>query len=83
MSRSCRKSPDELMSEAVWTRKDACRVLRIDPRTLDRYLYHSNPRMRLPSIKVGNTIMIEKRKLLEYFRNHLEFPSFEGDALQV
>jgi len=73
MPRSKRKTPDELMKEAIWTRKDACRVLRVDPRTLDRYLYHPDPRKRLPSIKVGNTIMVERRKVLHYFEQRIRF----------
>jgi len=56
------------MREEIWTRKDACRVMRIDPRTLDRYLFHPDPRKRLPCFKIGNTIMVEKQKLLNYFR---------------
>jgi len=67
MPRAPRKSPDELMKEAIWTRMDACRVLRIAPATLDKYIYHSDPKKRLPSLRVGNTIMVDKQKVLKYF----------------
>lgn len=63
-----RKTKDELMREIIWTRKEARRVLRIDPRTLNRYLFHPDPRKRLSSLKIGNTVRLEKIKVINYFK---------------
>jgi hypothetical protein len=73
MPRANRKSPEELMKEAIWTRMDVCRVLRIAPKTLDKYLYHPDPKKRLPSLKIGSTIMVDRQKVLKYF----EYKPFE------
>ncbi len=63
-----RKSVDELMREIIWTRREACRVLRIDPRTLNRYLFHPDPKKRLASLKIGNTVRLERIKVINYFK---------------
>lgn len=62
------KSVDQLMEQSIWTRKEASRVLRIDPRTLNRYLFHPDPRRRLPSLHIGNCVRVERDKVLLYFR---------------
>lgn len=62
-----RKSPDELMERAFWTRKDLCSVFRVSIQTLNRYICHPDPKKRLPSLKVGNTIIIDRKKAIEYF----------------
>jgi hypothetical protein len=62
------KSVDQLMEQVIWTRKEASRVLRIDPRTLNRYLFHPEPKRRLPSLHIGNCVRVERDKVLLYFR---------------
>lgn len=62
------KSPEQLMNEVILSRKEAARMLRIDPRTLDKYFFHSDPKKRLPCFRVGNCIKVERIRLLEYFR---------------
>lgn len=63
-----RKSPEQLMREAILSRKEAARILRIDPRTLDKYFFHNDPKKRLPCFRIGNCIKVERIRLLEYFR---------------
>ena len=62
------KSPEQLMNEVILSRKEAARMLRIDPRTLDKYFFHSDPKKRLPCFRVGNCLKVERIRLLEYFR---------------
>ncbi len=62
------KSVDQLMEQVIWTRKEASRVLRIDPRTLNKYLYHPDPKKRLQSLHIGNCLRVEREKVLLYFR---------------
>jgi hypothetical protein len=73
-----RKTPDELMEEAFWTRRDICRLFRKDPRIIDRYIHHSDPKKRLKSYMINNTWMAEKREVLKYFR-HYPFGKNEKD----
>ena len=68
MAENHRKTIEQLMKEVIWTRKEAARVLRIDPRTLDRYLFHPDPKKRLPCLRIGNTVKVERKRLMEYFR---------------
>ena len=65
------KTVDQLMEQVIWTRKEASRVLRIDPRTLDKYLFHPDPRRRLPSLHIGNCLRVEREKVLLYFRTKI------------
>ena len=76
MARKPRKSTDQLMGEVIWTRKEASRVLRIDPRTLNKYLYHPDPKKRLQSLHIGNCLRVEREKVLLYFRTKVR--SAEG-----
>ena len=62
------KRPEQLMNEVILSRKEAARMLRIDPRTLDKYFFHSDPKKRLPCFRVGNCIKVERIRLLEFFR---------------
>lgn len=62
------KSPEQLMREVILSRKEAARILRIDPRTLDKYFFHLDPKKRLPCFRIGNCIKVERKRLLEYFR---------------
>jgi len=68
MTGNPRKTLSDLMNEIIWTRKETCRVLRIDPRTLNRYLFHPDPRKRLSSLKIGNTVRLERIKVINYFK---------------
>jgi hypothetical protein len=68
MAHAPRKSPEELMEQPFWTRKDLCSVFRISIKTLNRYIYHPDQKKRLSSLKIGNTIIIDRKKALEYFR---------------
>ena len=65
------KTVDQLMEQVIWTRKEASRVLRIDPRTLNKYLFHPDPRRRLPSLHIGNCLRVEREKVLLYFRTKI------------
>lgn len=71
-----RKSPEQLIHEIMLTRKEAARMLRIDPRTLDKYFFHSDPKKRLQCFRIGNCIKVERIRLLEYFR--LKFLDMKG-----
>ena len=44
MARPRRKTPDELLQEAFWSRMDICRLFRKAPRTIDRYINHPDHR---------------------------------------
>lgn len=68
MPRPRRKTPDELMEEAFWTRRDICRLFRRDPRTIDKYINHSDPKKRLKGYVINGEFMAEKKVVLTYFR---------------
>lgn len=67
MPRPCRKTPDELMLEAFWTRRDICRLFHKDPRTIDKFINHPNPRKRLRGYMINGEFQAEKRTVLRYF----------------
>lgn len=68
------KNPEQLMNEVILSRKEAARMLRIDPRTLDKFLFHSDPKKRLPCFKIGNCIKVERKRIFEYFRLKIQIP---------
>jgi len=55
------KTPDELMEEAFWTRRDICRLFRKSPDTIDKFINHPDPKKRLKGYMINNTWMAEKR----------------------
>lgn len=63
-----RKSPDELMAEAMWTRRDIIRIFRKAPATIDSYINHQDPRKRLQGYFIGGTFMAEKTVVLKFFK---------------
>jgi hypothetical protein len=63
-----RKTPDELMCEAFWTRRDIIRVFRKAPASIDRYINHPDPKKRLPGYLIGGQFMAEKTAVLRFFR---------------
>jgi len=68
MARPRRKTPDELMQEAFWTRRDICRIFHKDPRTIDRFINHPDPRKRLKGYMINGEFMAAKQVVLEYFK---------------
>jgi hypothetical protein len=68
MSRPKRKTPEELMNEAFWTRRDICRIFHKDPRTIDKYIHHSDPKKRLKGYMINGQFMAEKRVVLDCFK---------------
>ena len=68
MPRPRRKTPDELMEEAFWTRRDICRLFRRDPRTIDKYINHSDPKKRLKGYVINGEFMAEKKIVLKFFQ---------------
>ena len=63
-----RKTPDELMQEAFWTRRDIIRIFRKAPASIDRYINHPDPKKRLPGYMIGGQFMAEKTVVLKYFK---------------
>lgn len=55
------------MQEAFWTRRDICRIFRRDHRTIDRYIYHPDPRKRLKGYIINREFMAEKKAVLRFF----------------
>lgn len=68
MPRPHRKTPDELMQEAMWSRRDICRIFRKDPRTIDRFINHPETKKRLKGYSINGEFMAERRVVLSYFR---------------
>jgi len=68
MGRPRRKSPEELMREAFWSRTDICRLFHKGPRTIDTYINHPDPIKRLPGLIVNGEFYAEKHRVLEFFR---------------
>lgn len=79
MARPRRKTPDELMQEAFWTRRDLIRIFHKAPKTIDAYINHPDPRKRLPGYMIGNEFMAEKAKVMAFFR----YKPFENDEKLV
>jgi|WetSurMetagenome_2_1015567.scaffolds.fasta_scaffold148218_2 hypothetical protein len=67
MGRPRRKTPDELMQEAFWTRRDICRIFRRDHRTIDKYINDPDPKRRLKGYMINGEFMAEKSVVLKYF----------------
>lgn len=67
MPRPCRKTPDELMQEAMWTRRDIIRIFHKAPKTIDQYINHTDPRKRLKGYMINGEFQAEKRVVLRYF----------------
>jgi hypothetical protein len=63
-----RKSPDQLMTEAMWTRRDIIRIFRKAPATIDSFINHPDPKKRLPGYTINGTFMAEKTVVLKFFR---------------
>lgn len=68
MPRPPRKSPDELMREAFWSLSDICRLFRKGPKTIMRYINHTDPKKRLPGLIINGEFCAEKVKVLAFFR---------------
>lgn len=68
MPRPRRKTPDELMEVAFWTRRDIIRLFRKAPATIDKYINHPDPRKRLPGYMINGEFMAEKRVVLAFFK---------------
>jgi hypothetical protein len=79
MARPPHKTPDELMKEAFWSRMDICRLFRKAPRTIDRYIYHPDPKKRLPGLIVNGEFYAEKSRVLAFFR-HKPGNGFDDDV---
>ena len=75
MPRPRRKTPDELMREAFWTRRDICRLFHKDPRTIDKFINHPDPKRRLRGYKINGEFQAEKHVVLRYF----QYRPFGGD----
>jgi hypothetical protein len=67
MPRPPRKTPDELMQEAMWSRRDIARIFRKDPKTIDKYINHPDPKKRLRGYMINNEFMAERLKVLKFF----------------
>jgi len=67
VARPRRKTPDELMQEAFWTRRDICRIFHKDPRTIDKFINHPDPRKRLKGYMINGEFMAEKSVVLRFF----------------
>jgi len=62
-----RKTPDELMQEAFWTRRDIARMFRKDIRTIDKFINHVDSKKRLKGYMINGEFQAEKRVILKYF----------------
>jgi len=69
MARPRRKTPDELMQEAFWTRRDLIRIFRKAPKTIDEYINHPDPKKRLPGLMIGGQFMAEKTRVIAFFKH--------------
>jgi hypothetical protein len=63
-----RKTPDELMEEAFWTRRDIIRLFRKAPATIDQFINHSDPKKRLKGYMINGEFQAEKKVVLKFFR---------------
>ncbi len=68
MPRPRRKTPDELMEVAFWTRRDIIRLFRKAPATIDKYINHPNSKKRLPGLMINGEFQAEKRVVLAFFK---------------
>ena len=76
MAHPRRLTPDELMEQAFLTRRDVIRLFRKSPKTIDKFIYHSDPRKRLPGYMIDGTWMTEKNVVLKFFK----FNPYSNDA---
>ncbi len=63
-----RKTPDELMQEAFWTRREIIRMFRKAPATIDKFINHPDPKKRLPGYSIDGEFMALKTSVLKFFR---------------
>ncbi len=63
-----RKTPDELMEEAFWTRREIIRLFRKAPATIDKFINHPDPKKRLPGYSIDGEFQAEKTAVLKFFR---------------
>ena len=68
MPRPRRKTPDELMKEVFWTRRDICRLFRKAPKTIDQFIKNPDPKKRLKGYMINGEFMAEKHVVLRFFR---------------
>lgn len=68
MSRPPRKTPDELMHEAFWTRRDIIRIFRKAPKTIDQFINHPDPQKRLQGYLINGEFQAEKNVVLNFFK---------------
>ena len=63
-----RKTPDELMEEAFWTRREIIRLFRKAPATIDKFINHPDPKKRLPGYMIDGEFQAEKHAVLAFFK---------------
>ena len=63
-----RKTPDELMEEAFWTRREIIRLFRKAPATIDQYINHMDPRKRLHGYMINGEFQAERTVVLNFFK---------------
>ena len=68
MPRPCRKTPDELMEQAFWTRRDIIRLFRKAPKTIDQFINHPDPKKRLLGYMINGEFQAEKKIVLKFFK---------------
>jgi hypothetical protein len=66
MPRPRRKTPDELMQEVFWTRRDICRFFRKAPKTIDSFIYHPDPSKRLKGYMINDELMAENKRYKDF-----------------
>ena len=73
-----RKTPDELMEEAFWSRRDIIRLFRKAPATIDQFINHPDPKKRLKGYMINGQFQAEKKVVLRFF----EYKPFGEDNKQ-
>ena len=68
MAHPLRKTPDELMQEAYWTRRDIIRLFHNAPASIDKFINNPDPRKRLQGYMIDGQFMAEKAVVLRFFR---------------
>ena len=68
MAHPRRKTTDELMAEAFWTRRDIIRLFRKAPASIDKFINHPDPKRRLPGYMIDGQFMAEKTTVLKFFK---------------
>ena len=68
MPRPRRKTPDELMEVAFWSRRDIIRLFRKAPATIDKCINHLDPNQRLKGYMIGGEFMAERKAVLKFFK---------------